>query len=351
MKPFLKNNNKILFTKIFKNTVFLCGFLFIFLNKNAFADIVRSTTFDDRLSCEKSRGSWRDFGNSCVDKCAFKFDKYAVCSYAITFGCDCGKNRCLYEDKCIFVDEYKKIDDQRILEDKKTIDEVKKKRATRAKKFQNEYLNKIAGIYGADPNYRDPNRYQQEKPLPPNTFKSTNRVLIYNHIIKKHNDKILANAKANEKSKVKGNNQVAEGENGANNQLLNKENNPKLIALLQEPEEDKKLTQNNKVDPVENNNNVVNNNPPIVLKETDEGEPFVENLPPEQDSFLKNFSKNINIQNALDEVNKVTKVDKVEQNKDPTNIPPVYVKQQNGETDFKNGDVINNIEGIPQFVN
>jgi uncharacterized protein YbcV (DUF1398 family) len=343
VKPFLKKNNKILFTKIFKNTVFLCGFLLIFLNKNAFADLVRSTTFDDRLSCEKSRGSWRDFGNSCVDKCNFKFDKYAVCSYAITFGCDCGKNRCLYEDKCIFVDEYKKIDDQRILDDKKAIDEVKQKRATRAKKFQNEYLNKMAGIYGADPNYRDPNRYQQEKPLPPNTFKSTNRVLIYNHIIKKHNDKILANAKANEKSKDNPNNPVAEDEKDANNQLLNKENNPKLISLLKEPEEDKKLTQNN--------NNVVNNNAPIVLKEAEEGEPFEENLPPEQDSFLKNFSKKLNIQNALDEVNKVTKVDKVDKNQDSTNIPPVYVKQQNGETDFKNGDEINNIEGIPQFVN
>lgn len=334
MKPFLKKNNKILFTKIFKNTILLCGFLLIFLNKNAYADIVRSTTFDDRLSCEKSRGSWRDFGNSCVDKCTFRFDKYAVCSYAITFGCDCGKNRCLYEDKCIFVDEYKKIDDQRILEDQKTIDEVKQKRATRAKKFQNDYLNKLAGIYGADPNYRDPNRYQQERPLPPNTFKSTNRVLIYNHIIKKHNDKILAINKANEKSKANLDNQVAQDKKDANN--------PKLISLLKEPEVNKKL--------IENKNNVVNN-APVVLKESEEGEPFVENLPPEQDSFLKNFSKNINIQNALDEVNKVTKVDEVEQNNDPTNIPPVYLKQQNGETDFKNGDVINNIEGIPQFVN
>jgi hypothetical protein len=97
-------------------------------------------------------------------------------------------------------------------------------------------------------------------------------------------------------------------------------------------------------------NNFVNN-APIVLKEIGEADPFQENLPPEQDSFLKNFSKNPNIQNALDEVNKVTKVNKMEQNKDPANIPPVYVKQQNGETDFKNGDVINNIESIPQFVN
>jgi hypothetical protein len=186
--------------------------------------------------------------------------------------------------------------------------------------------------------------------LPPNTFKSTNRVLIYNHIIKKHNDKILANAKANEKSKVNLDNLVTEDKKDVINQLLNKENNPKLISLLKEFENDKKSTQNNIKDFVENNNNVANN-PPIVLKEVGEGEPFQENLPPEKDSFLKNFSKNINIQNALDEVNKVTKVDNADQNSDPSNIPPVYVKQQNGESDFKNGDVINNIESIPQFVN
>ena len=83
----------------------------VFLNKNSFANIVRSTTFDDRFACEKSRGSWRDFGNSCADKCTYKFDKYAVCAYAIRYGCDCGKNRCLHEDKCISVSEYKKIDD------------------------------------------------------------------------------------------------------------------------------------------------------------------------------------------------------------------------------------------------
>ena len=191
----------------------------------------------------------------------------------------------------------------------------------------------MSGIYGADPNRRDLNPYQQEKPLPPNTFKSTNRVLIYNHLIKKHNDKILANAKANK---------IAEDKKVANN--------PKLISLLKEFENDKKSTQNNIKDSAENNNNVADDGP-IVLREVGEAEPFQENLPPEKDSFFKNFSKNINIQNALDEVNKVTKVDKEEQNSDPTNIPPVYVKQQNGESDFKNGDVINNIESIPQFVN
>ncbi len=350
MKSFLKKNYKILFTKIFKNTVFLCSFLILFLNKVACADIVRSTSFEDRLSCEKSRGSWRDFGNSCVDKCNFKFDKYAVCAYAITFGCDCGKNRCLYEDKCISIDEYKKIDDQRILEDKKVIDDVKQRRANRAKKFQNDYLNKLAGIYGADPNYRDPNRYQQERPLPPNTFKNTNRVLIYNNIIKKHNDKILANAKANEKSKIKEDNPIEEDKKDFNDKSSNKENNPKLISLLKQFENDKKSTQNNIKDSADINNNVANNSP-IVLKQVEEAEPFQENLSPEKDSFFQNFSKNINIQNALDEVKKATKVDKLEQKNNPTNIPPVYIKQQNGESDFKNGDVINNVESVPQFVN
>ena len=232
----------------------------------------------------------------------------------------------------------------RILADKKAIDEIKKKRAARAKKFQNEYLNKLAGIYGADPNYRDPNPHQYERPLPPNTFKSTNRVLIYNHIIKKHNDKILANAKANEKSIVN------EGKKDDNNKLLNNLNSSKLISLLKESDNNKNSDQDNKKDLVESNDNVATNSP-IVLKQVGEAEPFQENLPPEEDSFLKNFSKNINIKNALDEVNKVTKVDNEEQKRDSLNIPPVYLKQQNGESDFKNGDVINNIESIPQFVN
>jgi len=305
----------------------------LFSNKNSFADIVRSTTFDDRLACEKSRGSWRDFGNSCVDKCSYKFDQYAVCAYAITFGCDCGKNRCLYEDKCISIAEYKKIDDEKTLKDNDVVEDFKNKRKARAKKFQNEYLNKLAGIYGADPNYRDPNRnYEEKKELPENTFKGTNRTLIYNHIIKKHNDKILAQQKLN--------NQNVENQQNENNQLVS----PNSIELLKDNKPDNKSLEDDK-----------KTNAPIILQPIEEVKPIEDNPPPKnnEESFLRKFSKTP--QDIFKEANKILQNNEEKQNienkNNNMNIPPVYEKQQNGENDFKNGDVINNIDNIPQFTN
>ena len=312
----------------------------LFLNKNSFANIVRSTTFDDRLACEKSRGSWRDFGNSCVDKCTYKFDKYAVCAYAITYGCDCGKNRCLYEDKCIPVSEYKKIDDEKIIKDKEIVDEIKDLRIKRAKKFKNEYLNKLAGMYGADPNYRDENRNynREQRELPPNTFKNTNRQLVYNYIVKKRNDKILEKIKTLEQKNQQ--NQIAE-----NQQNINQ---PKLFQYIHEQN-----PQNQNI----NDQSPENKNAPIVLKPIEnQGSEVVENATPKENSLLEKFTKTP--QNILDEANKFLQFDNqkenIENKNDNMNIPPVYVKQQNGENDFKNGDVvnnINNIETIPQFVN
>jgi hypothetical protein len=312
-----------------------------FFNENSFANIVRSTTFDDRIACEKTRGSWRDFGNSCVDKCAYKFDKYAVCAYAITFGCDCGKNRCLHEDKCILISEYKKIDDEKILKEKEIVDEIRDIRLMRAKKFKNEYLNKLAGMYGADPNYRDESRnYREQRELPPNTFKNTNRQLVYNYIVKKRNDKILQTAKALEKKEQKN----QDSENQQNNDIQ-----PKLFKYIKDQND-----QN--TSPKIADQSAENKNAPIVLKPTENQEgDVVENTPTKGSSLLDKFSKTP--QNFLDEANKLLQIDNQQQNienNNSMNIPPVYVKQQNGENDFKNGDVVNNIsniETIPQFVN
>ena len=260
--------------------------------------------------------------NFHFDKCSYKFDRYAVCAYAITYGCDCGKNRCLYEDKCISIAEYKKIYDEKTLKDKDVVEEFKNKRKARAKKFENEYLNKLAGIYGADPNYRDPNRnYEEKKELPENTFKGTNRTLIYNHIIKKHNDKILA-------------------QQNKNNQLA-------YLKTNEAPNDNK---PDNKLEDVKKTN------VPIVLQPIEEGKPIDESPPPPQknnDSFLKKFSKTP--QDIIEETNKIIQNNEEKQNieikNNNMNIPPVYEKQQNGENDFKNGDVINNIDAIPQFTN
>jgi uncharacterized protein YbcV (DUF1398 family) len=351
VKSFLSKKSKIFFAEISKKIFLLCCLLILFSNENSLADIVRSTTFDDRLACEKSRGSWRDFGNSCVDKCSYKFDQYAVCAYAITFGCDCGKNRCLHQDKCISINEYKKIDDERILKDKEIVDEIKELRIKRAKKFKNEYLNKLAGIYGADPNYRDPNRnYQEQKELPPNTFKNTNRQLVYNYIVKKRNDKILAKAKAQEEIDLK--NKLIEDSNKVAENQQEESDKPKLFKFINELKNDN-LTQDNSNKSMENNNNITKN-APIVLKPIEE-EPAVVDSPPKnnEESFFRKFTKTP--QDIFDEANKILQnqdnKQNVENKNNDMNIPPVYVKQQNGENDFKNGDVINNIEGIPQFTN
>ncbi len=329
MKSFLKNNKIILFKKIFKNTFFLCCFFVFFLNKNSFAEIVRITTFSDRAACEKSRGSWRDFGNSCVDKCIYKFDKYAVCSYAITFGCDCGKNRCLFEDKCIHVNEYKKIYENQNLENEKTLNEIRDKRKNVAKKFENDYLSKLSGVYNFDPNRINPNRHNQvERELPANSFKGTNRMLIYNHIIKKHNDKVMENAKINAEKNAK----IAE--NNKENQELDYKN---IVKSLKE----------NKEENLNQNNENIAKNTPIIIQPIEEN---VKNI----NSFnnINNLQESVSskVSDVIDEFSKIS-AEKNKKESNLSNIPPVYVKRQNGEIDFKNSDVINNIENIPQFTN
>jgi hypothetical protein len=97
---YLKKN---IFKIILKNYYFI---LFVFLINESQANLTRSTTFDERPKCESSKGMWRDFGNSCADKCEYKFQKYPYCSNAIVYSCDCGKNRCLYQDQCIEIQDY-----------------------------------------------------------------------------------------------------------------------------------------------------------------------------------------------------------------------------------------------------
>ena len=89
--------------KFKSNAVF---FIFFFVVFNAFANN-RPTTFDDRFACEKSQGVWREFGNGCVDNCIKKIDPYnIVCTSALTYGCECGKNRCWNAEKCVALQDY-----------------------------------------------------------------------------------------------------------------------------------------------------------------------------------------------------------------------------------------------------
>ena len=125
-------------------------YLFFLLLNQSFAQIPRSTSFDDRPVCEESKGMWREFGNSCVDDCEAKFDKFAVCARDITFSCDCGKGRCWNEKSCFDLAEYKKIFDAKQEEERKLLEQQKKKRQKAAKQNNNEIMKRLAQKYTSD---------------------------------------------------------------------------------------------------------------------------------------------------------------------------------------------------------
>lgn len=115
-----------------KQTCAILIFL-LFLSSEVFAQAVApSTSFDDREACEENKGVWREFGNGCVDECYPKFDKFVICTSAVTFGCDCGKGRCWNEKSCASVAQYKKVFDKKFEEEQKLQQESKNKRKAEA---------------------------------------------------------------------------------------------------------------------------------------------------------------------------------------------------------------------------
>lgn len=308
-----------------------------------YANILRATSFDERPACEASGGMWREFGNGCADKCEFQFDKYTVCSQALTFGCECGKDKCMYNDICILNSEYEKIYRELVDEQNKLSSEDKIKREKAAKKFKSQYTNKLAGIFGADPNYRDPYRDQREKPKNPNSFASTNRQIIYNDIIKKRNDKILSIKKGYE-------------EEIKNLRESGSVSDDKIASL------EKKLDENMKkfktVDPVNidnlatdsDNNKKVSKNEPIVLQ------PVNDMKIDDYNNISDNISNLMDPKKILDYAKNAKQTLKnnapnAKPNLTDDDLPPVYVKPQNGEKDFGNKEVIDNKSDFPQFVN
>lgn len=110
----------------------------------------RKTSFSEKPNCEKNDGVWRQFGNSCADNCQSKFDKFAICAQAITYGCDCLKGRCYDEGKCILTSDYKEKYDK-IKEEKSKILELEK--AERKDKFlinRQIILRKLTTPMGTD---------------------------------------------------------------------------------------------------------------------------------------------------------------------------------------------------------
>lgn len=128
-------------------------FLILFLTSSfafdALAQIVRSTSFDERPICEESKGVWRQFGNSCVDDCRSKFDQFQICADSSAFGCDCGKGRCWNGEFCVGMRDYKKVFDREQEEDQKILSEAKAKRAAAAKENRNAIMTKLTSSVDA----------------------------------------------------------------------------------------------------------------------------------------------------------------------------------------------------------
>lgn len=131
------------FINFIKNNLFLIIMLLIIFNNRANADFGRKTTFDNRQKCEQNKGVWREFGNGCVDECFAKFDEFGVCTYARTFGCDCGRGKCWSGNECMAVIEYKKVFDKMKIQEFEEISKLKLKRIVEAKKYQQDLIRRM----------------------------------------------------------------------------------------------------------------------------------------------------------------------------------------------------------------
>jgi hypothetical protein len=347
-----------------KHLAIICFFILFFYSNNINANIIRPTTFDERPQCEKSLGMWRDFGNSCADKCEHKFQKYPYCSNAIIYSCDCGKNRCLYEDSCIDIAEYKNIHDKNIAQQQLEQKAYLEDRLIKAKKFKKDYMGKFVGMFNQDPNYRDIYYHQREKPLPYNTFKSNNRILVYNDIIKRKNDKIIQQKKKfEEELKAVENSSIDEEDKQVQIDNLKNEikkiDETKLLQPIVDKTENNDIVENSEKDKNINDisnteNNLINNavaNTNDNLTVEDNSENFTS-----KNDFLKRINNFLNKKNENEPSNKIDNKSVenkpiINDDKNNVKIPPVYIKPQNGEADFNNREVIDNSTNFPQFTN
>jgi hypothetical protein len=115
----------------------------LFFSFNSLAQTTRPTSFDHREFCEKSKGVWRQFGNGCAGSCSSKVDEFAMCTQAITYSCDCGKDRCWDDVNCISLAEYKKERDRQKREQQEADEEQREKRRAEFEANQQQILDKI----------------------------------------------------------------------------------------------------------------------------------------------------------------------------------------------------------------
>ena len=111
----------------------------------------RPTTFNDRATCEETKGVWRQFGNSCVDECEAQLDEFAVCTDITNSACECGKSRCWNDEikSCVALSDYKKIFVVRQKEEKKIAEEARKKREEEVDKKQETIISNVVKTFEA----------------------------------------------------------------------------------------------------------------------------------------------------------------------------------------------------------
>ena len=56
---------------------------------------ITQNTNDTKIElCKQQNGVWKEFANGCVDNCSNKISKTSICTNTMTFGCECGQNKC-----------------------------------------------------------------------------------------------------------------------------------------------------------------------------------------------------------------------------------------------------------------
>ncbi len=133
---------------------------FIDIVNLAFAQNIRPTTFDQREECVESKGVWRRFGNGCVDSCESQFGNFNFCSMALTYGCDCGKDSCSYQEKCISHQEYQQINLEKIRIKELESKEGEEIRKTQREALVNEIIKKLIDPYNIPLDNQQPQNAQ-----------------------------------------------------------------------------------------------------------------------------------------------------------------------------------------------
>ncbi len=124
--------------------------LLVILCKAAFALSSRPTSFEDRASCEESKGVWRQFGNGCADNCEAKLDEFSVCTQSLIYSCECGQKRCWNNNSCVLMSEFEKDYKFKKNEEQKALLATRKKREALFKANRNKILANFTSQGGSN---------------------------------------------------------------------------------------------------------------------------------------------------------------------------------------------------------